>query len=135
VLECAKGQDNETVGEKLGVHPVTVGKWRARFVRDRLQGLSDAPRSGAPRTVSDEQVEHVVKLTLETTPPNATHWSTRSMARRVGLSQTTIARIWRAFSLQPHRVESFRLSNDPAFVEKVRDIVGLYLNCSSYDLI
>jgi transposase len=128
VLECANGQDNETVGEKLGVHPVTVGKWRARFVRDRLQGLSDAPRSGAPRTVSDEQVERVVKLTLEATPPNATHWSTRSMARRVGLSQTTIARIWRAFSLQPHRVESFRLSNDPDFVEKVRDIVGLYLN-------
>jgi transposase len=128
VLGCAGGEDNQTAGRRLGVHAVTVGKWRARFLRERLQGLSDAPRSGAPRSIDDAQVERVVKLTLEATPKNATHWSTRSMARRVGLSQTTIARIWRAFSLQPHRIETFRLSNDPQFVDKVRDIVGLYLN-------
>jgi transposase len=105
-----------------------VGKWRARFLERRLNGLLDEPRPGAPRKVTDDVVERVVTKTLESTPRNATHWSTRGMAKAVGLSQSTVGRIWRAFSLQPHRSETFKLSNDPLFVEKVRDIVGLYLN-------
>ncbi len=108
--------------------PHTVGKWRSRFVRDRLDGLYDEPRPGAPRTIEDEKVEEVLVKTLETTPRNATHWSTREMARRVGLSPATVARIWRAFGLKPHRTETFSLSKDPLLIEKVRDIVGLYLN-------
>ena len=106
----------------------TVGKWRSRFVAARLDGLLDEPRPGAPRRISDAQVEQMVTLTLEATPRAATHWSTRAMATRCGLSQSTVSRIWRAFGLQPHRTEAFKLSKDPLFVEKVRDIVGLYLN-------
>jgi transposase len=106
----------------------TVGKWRQRFMERRLDGLLDEARPGAPRKVGDAQVERVVRLTLESTPADATHWSTRAMAKRCGLSQTMVSRIWRAFGLQPHRVEGFKLSKDPLFIEKVRDIVGLYLN-------
>jgi hypothetical protein len=105
----------------------TVGRWRHRFVRKRLPGLLDEPRPGAPRQITDAAVERVIALTLERTPRDATHWSTRAMARTSGLSQTTVARIWRAFSLQRHRTETFKLSKDPLFIEKVRDIVGLYL--------
>ena len=106
----------------------TVGKWRSRFLEQRLDGLLDQPRSGRPRMIDDADVERVIALTLETTPKDATHWSTRSMARRSGLSHNTVSRIWRAFALQPHRTETFKLSADPLFIEKVRDIVGLYLN-------
>jgi hypothetical protein len=116
------------VAHQLGVTHQTVGKWRQRFVERRLDGLLDEPRPGAPRQVSDAQIERVVRLTLESIPADATHWSTRAMARRSGLSQTMISRIWRAFALQPHRVEGFKLSKDPLFIEKVRYIVGLYLN-------
>ena len=112
----------------LRVSKPTVGKWRARFLTQHLDGLLDEPRPGTPRKISDEDVERVVTLTLETTPADATHWSTRSMARRSGLSRSTISRLSRAFSLQPHRTEAFKLSTDPLFIEKVRDIVGLYLN-------
>ncbi|MCA9284769.1 MAG: IS630 family transposase [Phycisphaerales bacterium] len=128
VLLCAEGVPNQDVAEELGVSRPTVGKWRQRFVRDGLDGLVDAPRPGAPRRVTDEQVERVIARTLEESPKDATHWSTRSMAARTGLSQSTISRIWRAFVLQPHRVETFKLSNDPLFVSKVRDIVGLYMH-------
>jgi transposase len=116
------------VAHQLGITKQTVGKWRQRFVERRLDGLLDEPRPGAPRKVGDAQVERVVRLTLESTPADATHWSTRAMAKRCGLSQTMVSRIWRAFGLQPHRVESFKLSKDPLFIEKVRDIVGLYLD-------
>lgn len=105
-----------------------VGKWRTRFVANRLDGLLDEPRPGAPRTISDKDVERVIALTLESTPRDATHWSTRSMAKASGLSQSAISRIWCAFALQPHRSETFKLPTDPLFIEKVRDIVGLYLN-------
>jgi transposase len=106
----------------------TVGKWRSRFMARRLDGLLDEPRPGAPREISDAAVERVLTLTLESTPRDATHWSTRLMARRCGMSQSAVSRIWRAFALQPHRSKTFKLSRDPLFVEKVRDIVGLYLN-------
>jgi transposase len=128
VLECAAGKANRTVARELRLNEDTVGKWRQRFMAQRVDGLLDEPRPGAPRTVSDAQVEQVVTLTLERTPREATHWSTRAMAARCGLSQSTVARIWRAFGLQPHRTESFKLSKDPLFIEKVRDIVGLYLD-------
>jgi transposase/transposase-like protein len=128
VLACADGLDNKTAAEKLGIAAATVGRWRRRFVSGRLDGLLDEPRPGVPRTVTDEMVENVVVQTLETTPRGATHWSTRQMAKRVGLSRATINRIWRAFGLQPHRAETFKLSKDPLLIEKVRDIVGLYLN-------
>lgn len=128
VLACASGRSNTAVAEKLNVTKQTVGKWRARFVERRIQGLLDEPRPGAPRRISDAQVEKAVRLTLETLPRDATHWSTRSMAARSGLSQTTVRRIWHAFGLQPHRSETFKLSADPLFVDKVRDIVGLYLS-------
>ncbi len=128
ILACASGQDNKTVARQLRVTPATVGKWRARFVADRLAGLLDEPRPGAPRQVTDAQVERVVVRTLETTPRGATHWSTRGMAQATGLSRMTISRIWRAFGLQPHRSETFKLSPDPLLIEKVRDIVGLYVN-------
>jgi transposase len=128
VLACGTGQTNTAVAAQLAVTKQTVGKWRARFVRQRLDGLLDEPRPGAPRTVTDADVERVVTLTLEATPRNATHWSTRSLAHRCGLSRSTVHRIWRAFALQPHRTETFKLSTDPLFIEKVRDIVGLYLN-------
>lgn len=128
VLRCAEGLSNVEVAGELGVTRATVGKWRERFRIHRLEGLADEPRPGAPRKISDSQVEEVVTRTLETLPAAATHWSTRSMASEVGLTQNAIFRIWRAFGLQPHRSETFKLSTDPFFVEKVRDIVGLYLN-------
>src|SRR6516164_11398632 len=128
VLECAAGNPNLVVAGKLGVTYQTVGKWRQRFLHRRLDGLLDEPRPGAPRQVGDAQIERVVRLTLESIPADATHWSTRAMAKRSRLSQSTIGRIWRAFGLQPHRVEGFKLSKDPLFIDKVRDIVGLYLN-------
>ncbi len=128
VLACADGRDNKEVAQSLRITPHTVGKWRARFVEDRLEGLADEPRPGAPRSLSDAQVEEVITRTLETKPDDATHWSTRSMARRAGRSQSAVVRIWHAFGLQPHKRETFKLSTDPFFVEKVRDVVGLYLN-------
>jgi transposase len=128
VLACAAGATNREVARQVGVEEHTVGKWRARFVRDRLEGLGDLPRPGGPRSVSDEQVAAVVKKTLESKPKNATHWSTRAMAREMGLSQSSVSRIWRAFGLQPHRSETFKLSTDPFFVDKVHDVVGLYLD-------
>jgi transposase len=128
VLACAEGGSNTAIGEQFGVTRATVKKWRDRFLERRLDGLWDEPRPGAPRTISDEDVERVVVKTLEETPLNATHWSTRSMAAATGMSQTAVSRIWRAFGLKPHRVENFKLSPDPQFIEKVRDIVGLYLN-------
>jgi transposase len=128
VLECANGTSNAAVAALLGVTRPTVGKWRARFVQRRLQGLVDEQRPGAPRTITDEQVEEVLTDTLEQTPANATHWSRTSMAKRSGLSKSTVGRIWKAFSLKPHLSETFTLSKDPLFVEKVRDVVGLYLD-------
>lgn len=128
VLRCAQGVANREVAKQLNVNEATVCKWRKRFVDKRLDGLLDEPRPGAPRKVSDETVERIVTMTLETTPADATHWSTRDLAKRVGVSPSTVLRVWRAFNLQPHRVETFRLSNDPLFIEKVRDIVGLYMN-------
>src|SRR3954468_8333593 len=127
VLACAAGADNETVAAQERVRAGTVGKWRARFVRDRLDGLVDEPRSGRPRTISDAQVEELIVRTLETAPKDATHWSTRSMAAQTGLSRETVGRSWRGVGLQPHRVETFKLSRDPLFVEKVHDVCGLYL--------
>ena len=128
VLACAEGATNQEVAAKLGVHQATVGKWRGRFVARRLDGLHDEPRPGAPRKITDEHVERVIVTTLEETPADATHWSTRSMAKASGLNQTAVSRIWRAFGLKPHLAESFKLSPDPQFIDKVRDIVGLYLN-------
>ena len=128
ILLADEGSSNGEVAEALGITRATVGKWRSRFLDQRLDGLLDEPRPGAPRTITDEDVERVVTLTLEQTPKDATHWSTRSMARRTGLTQSAVSRIWRAFALQPHRSETFKLSSDPLFIEKVRDIVGLYLN-------
>jgi transposase len=128
VLACAEGTSNSQVARQLGVARSTVTKWRARFVADRLDGLADEPRPGAPRTISDEQIERVLVTTLETAPADATHWSTRGLARKLGMSQSAISRIWRAFGLKPHLIEGFKLSNDPQFIDKVRDVVGLYLN-------
>jgi transposase len=128
ILACAEGRDNTDVAEEVGVTHQTVGKWRRRFIDRRLDGLLDEPRPGGPRRISDAQIEQVIVKTLESKPRDATHWSTRSMAKTTGLSQSTISRIWRAFVLQPHRSETFKLSTDPLFVEKVRDVVGLYLN-------
>jgi len=128
VLACAEGLTNQQVAAREGVNQVTVGKWRSRFVKRRLDGLHDEPRPGKPRTISDADVERVITKTLEETPRGATHWSTRSLAAQVGMSQSAVSRIWRAFALKPHALESFKLSTDPLFIEKVRDIVGLYLN-------
>ena len=128
VPACADGRSNTGVAAELRVCVDTVGKWRSRFLEQRLDGLLDQPRSGRPRMIDDADVERVIALTLETTPKDATHWSTRSMARRSGLSHNTVSLIWRAFALQPHRTETFKLSADRLFIEKVRDIVGLYLN-------
>jgi transposase len=127
VLECASGRDNLEVAQRLRVTPQTVSKWRGRFVRQRLDGLLDLPRPGRPRTIEDARVEAVIARTLESVPTRATHWSTRSMAREMAVSPSAVSRIWRAFGLQPHRQETFKLSTDPQFVAKVRDIVGLYL--------
>ena len=129
VLACAEpGATNTAVAAQLGLSLMTVSKWRRRFARLGPSGLNDAPRSGAPRSILDEQVEAVITTTLECAPDNATHWSSRALAARLGMSQTAISRIWRAFGLQPHRTEGFKLSADPHFVDKVRDIVGLYMN-------
>jgi len=128
ILRCAEGDSNNQVARDLRLDNGTVGKWRQRFVARGLAGLLDEPRSGAPRTIGDDQIEAVVTATLETLPATATHWSTRGMAAEMGISHASVRRIWQAFGLQPHRVESFKLSNDPQFIEKVRDIVGLYLN-------
>jgi transposase len=128
ILECASGASNKDVAEKLRATPHAVGRWRARFVEHRIAGLGDMPRPGGPRTVTDGQVAELLASTLERSPKDATHWSTRSMAAETGLSQSTVSRIWRAFGLQPHRVETFKLSTDPYFVDKVHDVVGLYLD-------
>jgi transposase len=128
ILACAEGSDSQVVARRLHVTPGTVCKWRGRFVRLRLDGLYDEPRPGAQRSITDEQVEQVIIRTLESTPRGATQWSTREMAKAVGLSHMAISRIWHTFGLQPHRSETFKLSNDPLLVEKIRDIVGLYLD-------
>ena len=128
VLAAASGETNSEIAARLGCNPNTVGKWRGRFVERRLDGLHDEPRPGKPRTIGDADVERVIVKTLEETPAAATHWSTRSMAQATGMSQTAVSRIWRAFGLKPHLVESFKLSPDPQFIDKVRDIVGLYLS-------
>ena len=127
VLAAAQGLENKAIVERVGADANTVGKWRRRFARHRLDGLYDEPRPGTPRRISDDDITEVVRRTLEETPTDATHWSLRSMARAVGHAPSTIHRIWRAFGLQPHRSETFKLSSDPLFVDKVRDIVGLYL--------
>jgi transposase len=128
VLAAAEGLKNTEISQRLSLDHTTVRKWRYRFAKDRLDGLLDEPRPGRPRTISDAQVEEVVVKTLESTPKDATHWSTRSMASEVGLSQSAVSRIWRAFGLAPHRTETWKLSKDPQFVAKVRDVVGLYLD-------
>ena len=129
VLACADGTPNTHVAARLGVSRDMVGTWRSRFVARRLEGLSDEPRPGAPRKLTDDVVEAVIVKTLEQTPARGdTHWSTRSMAAATGLNQTAVSRIWRAFGLKPHRVDDWKLSTDPQFIEKVRDIVGLYLD-------
>ena len=128
VLACAEGLSNKDVAQRAGCSSNTVGKWRARFLTDRLDGLVDEPRPGRPPSITAEQVEDVVVATLESTPKNATHWSRTKMAQRSGLSKSTIGRIWKAFELKPHREDGFKMSNDPQFVNKVYDVVGLYLN-------
>ena len=128
ILDCALGLTNQQVSRRRAVSAHTVGKWRKRFASGRLEALGDAPRSGAPRTISDEQVEAVVTATLEGKPSARTHWSSRLMAKEAGISDHSVRRIWQAFGLKPHRQEGFKVSTDPFFVEKVRDVVGLYLN-------
>lgn len=129
VLACAMGASNVAVAEELGVTPQTVGKWRTRFVERGLEGLLDEPRPGRPRQISDAKVEEVIVATLEQAPPGeATHWSTRDMAKKAGISQSSVSRIWRTFGLKPHVEQTWKLSSDPQFVDKVRDIVGLYLD-------
>ena len=128
ILRCADSLPSKSVAAKLGIHEHTVGKWRRRFLKDCCDGLLDEARPGRPRTIDDDQVAEVIERTLRTTPPDATHWSIRSMAADTGFSHTTIRRMWTAFGLQPHRSQTFKLSSDPLFVDKVRDIVGLYLS-------
>lgn len=128
VLLCARGLQNQKVAKRLRVSAHTVGKWRGRFAECRLEGLIDEPRPGAPRSISDDDVEAAVVRTLETTPKGATHWSTRDLAKAVGIGKSSVQRIWHAFGLKPHRTESFQLSKDPQLIEKVRDIVGLYMS-------
>lgn len=128
VLMCASGLQNRKVAKRLRVSAHTVGKWRGRFAECRLEGLLDEPRPGAPRSISDDVVEAAVVRTLETTPKGATHWSTRDLAKAVGIGKSSVQRIWHAFGLKPHRTESFQLSKDPQLIEKVRDIVGLYMS-------
>ena len=135
VLACAEGLNNKAVARKLRTSLGMVGKWRARFLQARLEPLYDEPRPGAPRKVSDAEVERVVIRTLESTPRGETHWSTRGMAKATGLSRMTISRIWRAFGLQPHRTDTCKLSPDPLLIEKVRDIVGLYMNPPDHALV
>jgi transposase len=135
VLGCAAGLSNKAVAARERVTPQTVGKWRRRFVERGLDGLLDEPRPGVPRKIDDARVESVVVQTLESRPLGATHWSTRSMARHSGISTSSVGRIWRAFGLQPHRLETFKLSTDPLFVAKVRDVVGLYLNPPDHALV
>ena len=127
VLAAAAGLENQAIARSVGADENTVGKWRRRFAAHRIDGLHDEPRPGAPRQIGDDEIAETIRLTLETTPPGATHWSLRAMAEAVGHAPSTIHRIWQAFGLQPHRVETFKLSTDPLFVEKVRDIVGLYI--------
>jgi transposase len=128
ILSCSADMSNKAVAGYLGVSQPTVGKWRARFIAEGLDGLYDEPRPGAPRRISDAKVERVVTATLESTPRGETHWSVRSMAKQMGIGKTAVHEIWRAFRLQPHRSETFKLSKDPLLVPKVRDIVGLYMN-------
>jgi transposase len=135
VLTCAAGLENKAVARLLDVHAMTVSKWRRRFQAQRVEGLRDDPRPGAPRTIEDERIESVITRTLESQPDGATHWSSRGMARDCGLSVSTVQRIWRAFGLKPHRQETFKLSTDPDFVAKVRDIVGLYLSPPDHALV
>jgi len=135
VLACAEGLDNQAVAKRLRCSLGMVGKWRSRFLEKRLEGLYDEPRPGAPRKVSDDQVEKIVIQTLESTPRGQTHWSTRGLAQASGLSRMTISRIWHAFGLQPHRADTFKLSPDPQLIEKVRDIVGLYMNPPEHALV
>jgi transposase len=135
ILASATGKNNVEVARELRIQRGTVGKWRTRFSVERLDGLLDEPRPGAPRKISDQRVEQLLVRTLESQPADATHWSTRSLAKVCGLSHMSVARIWRAFSLQPHRSETFKLSKDPLFIEKVRDIVGLYLNPPDHALV
>jgi transposase len=135
VLLAAAGLENKEIAVRVQAAPNTVGKWRKRFAEHRLDGLMDEPRPGAPRQIGDDEVAEVVCRTLETTPKNATHWSLRSMAQAAGFAPSTIHRIWKAFNLQPHRTETFKLSTDPLFVEKVRDVVGLYLSPPEHALV
>lgn len=128
ILACAQNVTNGEVAQRFRTTPQTVGKWRSRFVARRLDGLLDEPRPGTPRRTGDAQIERLIATTLNELPRDATHWSTRSLARKLKLSQSTVSRVWRAFGLQPHRTETFKLSTDPLFIDKVRDIVGLYLN-------
>src|SRR6266511_3538326 len=128
VLAAAEGRSSTEIAAELGCTGSTVGKWRGRFARRGIDGLHDEPRPGKPRSISDEDVERVIVKTLEEQPANATHWSTRSMAAAAGMSQSAVSRIWRAFGLKPHQTEAFKLSPDPQFIDKVRDIVALYLN-------
>lgn len=128
ILACAQNATNGEVARRCQTTPQTVGKWRSRFVARRLDGLLDEPRPGTPRRTGDAQIERLIATTLNELPRDATHWSTRSLARKLKLSQSTVSRVWRAFGLQPHRTETFKLSTDPLFIDKVRDIVGLYLN-------
>ena len=136
VLACAEGIANKDVAARLGVTPQMVSKWRARFVAARLEGLADEPRPGQPRKITGEKVEEVIVKTLEQVPPGEdTHWSTRSMARAAGLNQAAVSRIWRAFGLKPHLEETWKLSADPQFIEKVRDVVGLYMDPPEHALV
>ena len=128
ILACAHGASNTEVARSLRITKQTVGKWRSRFLQHRLDGLLDEPRPGTPRRLDDARIEQLVATTLNERPRDATHWSSRSLANKLGVSQSTVSRVWRAFGLQPHRAETFKLSSDPLFIEKVRDIVGLYLN-------
>ncbi len=135
ILECAGGANNAAVAAKLRTTGFTVGVWRNRFIAEGLVGLGDEPRPGAPREIGDEKIEQVVRLTLEKTPKGVTHWSSRMLATKTGLSQSTVSRVWRAFGLKPHRTESFQLSTDPLLIDKVRDIVGLYLDPPHHALV
>jgi transposase len=128
ILWAAEGLTNTQIVQRSQLSAHTVGKWRQRFLQNRTAGLSELPRSGAPRRISDDKVQEVITTTLESKPKDSTHWSTRKMAQRCGLSRQAVSRIWRAFGLKPHRLESFTLSTDPLFVEKVRDVIGLYMD-------